>query len=136
MRKLITSEQVRKTYLALVEGAPEGEFECVSEIDGVERKTNVEVVQQLDGTAAIVRAKARRAARHQVRVHLAAVGHPLVGDVDYGASRELSDFNRKLGEGFLLHAESISFMRPGTKATLSVRAPSAEIEGLLQRYKN
>lgn len=49
---------------------------------------------------------------HQIRVHFASIGHPLVGDTLYGGSREL--ISRQA-----LHCSEISFIHPFTKESLS-----------------
>ena len=46
---------------------------------------------------------------HQVRVHLAAIGHPVVGDVRYGGSRPQLQVNRPF-----LHAFELAFDHPAT----------------------
>jgi 23S rRNA pseudouridine1911/1915/1917 synthase len=43
-------------------------------------------VEKREGAYALVRAEAARAARHQIRAHFAAIGHPLVGDELYGGA--------------------------------------------------
>jgi 23S rRNA pseudouridine1911/1915/1917 synthase len=55
---------------------------------------------------------------HQIRVHLASIGHPVVGDVLYGAPESA------LGRYFL-HAHSIEFDRPETGERMKVEAPLA-----------
>ncbi len=133
VRKLLKSEQVQKSYLALVEGRLEGSLECEAPLDDIARRTTVESLKQIRDYATVVRARAKRAARHQVRAHLAQLGHPLVGDEEYGSKQDLARFDRSLGTGFLLHSESVSLLRPGTKAMLSVRSQSNAVENLLQR---
>ena len=66
---------------------------------------------------------------HQIRVHLAHIKHPVVGDATYGAGRDrnLPDNNLRariaaLGRLFL-HAERLSFKHPRTSETLSFNAP-------------
>ena len=54
---------------------------------------------------------------HQIRVHMAALGHPLFGDVLYGASR-----GRELGRVFL-HSWCLAFPHPVTGVPLSFRLP-------------
>ncbi len=85
---------------------------------------------------------------HQIRVHLASLGHPVVGDTLYGASRELrwadktsltssfSDIGTttlSLSRNFL-HSAVLQFQHPRTGASLSFSAPlPAELADFLQR---
>ena len=53
---------------------------------------------------------------HQIRVHMAAIGHPVVGDARYGTP------DKRLGSGrFFLHASRLAFDHPGTGSALGVR---------------
>jgi 23S rRNA pseudouridine1911/1915/1917 synthase len=54
---------------------------------------------------------------HQIRVHLASIGHPLVGDALYGG-RELFGLRRQA-----LHAVSLGFEHPASRRRLEFRAP-------------
>ena len=64
---------------------------------------------------------------HQVRVHLAAIGHPVVGDNRYGKGRP----ELRLGRPFL-HAHSLAFDHPGTGAPTSFSSPlPPELEAVL-----
>lgn len=60
---------------------------------------------------------------HQIRVHLASIGHPVVGDVLYGAARQL-DTLPPLSHYFL-HAHEIEFQRPSDGAQLRITSPLA-----------
>ena len=55
---------------------------------------------------------------HQIRVHMASIGHPLLGDTVYGPSK--CAFNL---QGQTLHAMSIGFIHPKTKAYVEFSAP-------------
>ncbi len=58
---------------------------------------------------------------HQIRVHMAAIGHPVVGDARYGRP------DARLGPGrFFLHASSLRFIHPSTGARLEFSAPLPE----------
>jgi 23S rRNA pseudouridine1911/1915/1917 synthase len=65
--------------------------------------------------ATVVRARTATGARHQIRVHLASIGHPLLGDPLYGRATD--------DEGFLLHASRIEWIDPATGAPAIDEAP-------------
>ena len=58
---------------------------------------------------------------HQVRVHLAALGHPVVGDSLYGARKELPELG--LTERYLLHARVLEFNHPESQDRMRHEAP-------------
>jgi 23S rRNA pseudouridine1911/1915/1917 synthase len=60
---------------------------------------------------------------HQIRVHLASLGHPVVGDTLYGAPARAAGLE-PLGRNFL-HAWRICFQSPSTGREISVEAPLA-----------
>lgn len=66
---------------------------------------------------------------HQLRVHLKAIGHPIVGDVRYGAKKGTA-----LGfERLALHARSISFVHPnGNRMEFEAPLPDDFIEGIIE----
>jgi 23S rRNA pseudouridine1911/1915/1917 synthase len=55
---------------------------------------------------------------HQIRVHLASIGYPVVGDTLYGARSEPA-----LGGRFFLHAHRIRFRSPATKEEVTIESP-------------
>ena len=62
---------------------------------------------------------------HQIRVHLASLGHPVVGDTLYGAPREIRVSNAgaiSLSRNFL-HAAQLTLSHPRTGEQLSLKAP-------------
>ena len=60
---------------------------------------------------------------HQIRVHAAEAGHPVVGDDRYG-NRQVNGWARKQGFGRLfLHARSLGFAHPASQSKITVRAP-------------
>ena len=127
---------VEKVYLALVHGAIErdtGRITAKISRDPV-RRTRMSA-RQGEGRAALTDWEViRRWARftylrvqigtgrtHQIRVHLASIGHPVVGDRLYGAPAEIEGLP-PLGRYFL-HAHRISFTSPSTARRISVEAP-------------
>jgi 23S rRNA pseudouridine1911/1915/1917 synthase len=76
---------------------------------------------------------------HQIRVHLASINHPVVGDETYNAGRDKNvkdlDARRAIAElnRFFLHAEKLAFTHPVTKEWMSFNAPlPEELESFLE----
>lgn len=72
-------------------------------------------------TQSLVRVKLETGRKHQIRAQMAHIGHPVVGDVKYGAPQRF-----KLRD-IALHAYRLSFLHPGTKQRMcfSCRVPSS-----------
>jgi 23S rRNA pseudouridine1911/1915/1917 synthase len=80
---------------------------------------------------------------HQIRIHLAHINHPVVGDETYNAGRDktIKDVNirQKIANlnRFFLHAEKLSFTHPETKEKMKFTAPlPAELTELLEVIEN
>jgi 23S rRNA pseudouridine1911/1915/1917 synthase len=71
---------------------------------------------------------------HQIRVHLASIGHPIVGDQVYGKPR----LRPPIGlDGYALHAVALAFVHPAFRTTIECTAPvPARIERLLSHLRN
>lgn len=68
---------------------------------------------------------------HQIRVHMAYIGHPLLGDVVYGSKKPFPGL-----EGQFLHAKRLTFLHPRTGASMTVECPLPEaFETVLKRLK-
>jgi 23S rRNA pseudouridine1911/1915/1917 synthase len=135
--------EVRKTYLGLVYGrvaAAEGHIDWPIGRHATKRKristhsknprqaeTFFRVLEALPRTT-LLEVRPLTGRTHQIRVHLAAAGHPIVGDALYGRKKEAKKYPR-----VFLHARSISFLHPGTGERLEFEAPlPAELEALLE----
>jgi 23S rRNA pseudouridine1911/1915/1917 synthase len=148
---------VEKEYLALVLGnpAPEsGEIDApigrhpvhrqkmsVRAPRGREARTSWRVEERFDA-AALLRVRIHTGRTHQVRVHLAAIGHPVAGDAVYGGQRALPSRRAAAREAFAslgrpaLHAARLSFTHPATGERLSFEAPlPADIASVLARLR-
>lgn len=70
-----------------------------------------------------VEVSASPARRHQVRVHAAALGHPLTGDSLYGSVETLPEAFQKTPRVFFLHAHTVQGLHPQTKQQINFTAP-------------
>jgi 23S rRNA pseudouridine1911/1915/1917 synthase len=89
-------------------------------VQGREARTRYEVVETFRDpmAAAVVHCELETGRTHQIRVHLAAIGHPVLGDARYGGVRAEFDVPRPM-----LHARSVTFLHPGTDEPVTVSAP-------------
>ncbi len=97
--------------------------------------THYRLVEALKG-AALVECRLETGRTHQVRVHMAHIGHPLVGDPVYGQGR-LADIRRELGfHRQALHAAVLGFRHPVSGRDLRFEsALPADIQQLLSRLR-
>lgn len=134
---------VRKTYLALTHGNIDANRGVVNKpirefgsgrmgVDvklGKPSSTEFKVYERLKGYT-LVRAYPLTGRRHQIRVHLYSIGHPIVGDLEYGDRAEQAKFPR-----LMLHALEIEFNLPGGER-LKIEAPVPEsFEAVLKILK-
>jgi len=124
------SREVNKAYVALVKGKvipPRGIVDAPIGRDRAHRqkmavtdsgrpaRTAYTVLKVYEGYT-LVEARPETGRTHQIRVHFASVGHPVVGDIIYGAKSEL------VGRQFL-HAQKLSFRLPSTGKTVEFTSP-------------
>ena len=144
---------VEKEYLALVHGVPargSGEITAAIGRDPVHRKrmstraprgrearSSWTVAERFDG-AALLRVRIHTGRTHQIRVHLASIGHPVAGDSTYGGTRTPSSRQAaaRLALASLerpaLHAARLAFFHPGSGERCEFEAPlPADLEAVL-----
>lgn len=131
-RELVTC----RTYIAVVEGLldkKEGEIRtwftedkqhCVTysspyDDGGDLAITDYKVLRESqDGAYSLVELHLQTGRTNQIRVHMASIGHPVVGDRKYGHGNELSPVDR-----LCLHAKVLEFIHPATEQTVRFESP-------------
>src|SRR5437868_11936088 len=144
--KAFSGRTARKVYWAIVVGdlsgeeglidAPlakqpgtGGEKMHISEEHGLSAKTRWRVIDRAGNRAAWVELQPRTGRTHQLRAHLASIGHPIVGDAKYGGTETFltGGISRKLH----LHARRIRIDAPdGGKIDVTAELPSHFAESL------
>ena len=85
--------------------------------NGKSAVTHWEVLRRY-GRYTYVKCRLETGRTHQIRVHLASIGHPLLGDVVYGAKKPVPGL-----AGQCLHAKKLSFLHPRTGERVTVECP-------------
>jgi len=132
LKHALQAREITRGYVALVEGRPPARTGTIEAPIGRDRRvrtrmstdtdaprdavTHFAVAEALPRTTLLdVRLETGRT--HQIRVHLEAIGHPVVGDPEYGTAGRLG-----LGRQFL-HAARLAFAQPFTGASIDVDSP-------------
>jgi len=83
--------------------------------------TNIEVLERF-GNFSLVAARLETGRTHQIRVHMAHLGHPVLGDAVYGGLRQKAGFT----QGQILHAINLSFTHPSSGEEAEFNSPLPE----------
>jgi 23S rRNA pseudouridine1911/1915/1917 synthase len=144
----LARREIERRYVALVLGVPESPRGVIDapigrstrrrtrmavRAAGRDARTGYEVVEELGaGRYALLACTLDTGRTHQIRVHLAAIGHPVVGDPTYGGRRLESGPDRPF-----LHAGSLAFDHPISGEALRFEDPlPAELEAALARLRD
>ncbi|MBC8207358.1 MAG: RluA family pseudouridine synthase [Kiritimatiellales bacterium] len=120
---IFKDQQVVKIYRAIVNGRVSDQLQTITrDIDGQSATTLVNVLDRTrDASYLELRIKTGRT--HQIRKHLAAVRHPVLGDKGYAGSKGISEIMRTLPRQ-MLHAYKLILPLPGNEGQpLRVTAP-------------
>ena len=142
--------EVKKTYIALVHGWPKKDRATISASisrdpvrrvrmttrgsGGREAVSHYTVARRFEsafGKFTLIEVKIDTGRTHQIRVHMASLGHPVVGDALYGAPREMrARRGRATDEGTalslprnFLHAAQLELIHPRTGETIALKSP-------------
>ena len=80
--------------------------------------TNYRLIENLDGKYAYIECELETGRTHQIRVHMASINHPILGDTVYGS--EKNPFHL---DGQELHAGVLGLIHPRTKEYMEFNAP-------------
>jgi 23S rRNA pseudouridine1911/1915/1917 synthase len=131
LKELISARQVRREYLTLVAGLPDARTGTIDAPLGRDRhtrtimsldtdsprdaRTHFEVLEGLSRDS-LLRVTLETGRTHQIRVHMQAIGHPVVGDPTYGGA------DRYGLERQFLHAARLAFTHPITGESVDIRS--------------
>ncbi|MFT4176505.1 MAG: pseudouridine synthase [Luteolibacter sp.] len=129
-----TRREMRKTYLAVVDGVPPERWESLEPIEDSagEKETHAhtafERLAMREGIS-LVKALPTTGRFHQIRRHLAGAGFPIVGDYRYGDIARNDELREMLGTGsrMLLQAKSLEFTHPYSVEALRLEAPEERV---------
>lgn len=131
---LFARNEIVKKYEAIIRGRlPEKSITITKPIDG---QKAVSRVHWLDSTpvASHVLISIETGRTHQIRKHLASIGHPVLGDQHYGVGRDTPQAERSIGRQ-MLHAAEIKFIQPMTGRPVNCKSPlPADIKDCLRQY--
>jgi 23S rRNA pseudouridine1911/1915/1917 synthase len=146
LARMVKAHEIEREYTALVEGrlgsrtgtidAPLGRHRrertkrAVKGTGSREARTHFEVIETLPGDT-LVHARLETGRTHQIRVHFAAIGHPVAGDREYGSAGR-----HRLARQFL-HASRLAFEHPSTGERLEFTSElPGDLREALARARN
>ena len=137
LENLFKAREITKIYVALALGKiVQSRFEVENYLAPVKRREGAVVygtvlkngsfakttfiVDKATNQYSLCRCIPHTGRTHQIRVHLSGIGHPIIGDVEYGSKSDWSSFRP------LLHAHKISFVHPTTNKKMTIIPPIAD----------
>jgi 23S rRNA pseudouridine1911/1915/1917 synthase len=129
--------RIEKKYIALVEGEVKADSGRITLPVGRHRSDRKRMstesgkgrdaetiwrVERRFDRATLLEMEPKTGRTHQLRVHCAAIGHPIIGDPVYGRRKGKADPGR-LAERQMLHATKLAFRHPASDASLVFRSP-------------
>lgn len=129
---LLENRDVKKIYRAIVAGNLSDSGEISKNIDGQEALSYYSCIDRCNSLKmqwlSLVELTPHTGRTHQLRIHMAQIGHPIVGDREYGSGPLLK------GKGLFLSAVGLSFIHPITNEQLNVNISQPnKFDALMER---
>lgn len=150
LHELLRENLIDKRYYALVQGYWQDDESTVNfpllkersdsglrtvkvSRDGQVSTTKFSVKRHFDHRMTLLEAKPLTGRMHQIRVHTAHSGHPILGDEVYGKRTMNRELKKQGLKRLFLHAHTLNFMLPGSMKKISVSAP---LSPALEKFLN
>ena len=126
---MIKKHEIERIYTALVHGHPKSSTGTIDapigrdphhrtrqavNAGGRPALTHYEVIREI-GQFSFIKVRLETGRMHQIRVHMTAIGHPIVGDQTYGKRQSIANLSRQF-----LHASKLTFNHPISSKKISV----------------
>lgn len=121
LNKQFEHKDIKKIYYAVTIGNMNNEGIISSDIDNKQSQSKYKVIKTISSERFnklnLVQLEPLTGRRHQLRIHLSELGHPILGDKDYGIDHLILN-----GKGLYLHAYALKFKHPNTNETLYIKS--------------
>ena len=157
LAKQFSTHRVNRKYVAVVWGCPKSKNATIQGLIGRSPRnrkkmavlkrngkfacTHYHVLASMEGEVSLLECRLETGRTHQIRVHMASIGHSIVGDPVYGGNRKINvpagskvAVRLRPKKRLLLHAKTLGFIHPITQKPLEFYSDKAsEIESLFSR---
>ena len=119
LNKLFQNKEITKAYFAITTGTMPKEGKIETNVDNKKASSTYTVLESVPSKKYdclnLVKLFPKTGRKHQLRIHLATIGNPILGDAEYGIEGLIVK-----GKGLYLHAYSLSFIHPFTNEKMNV----------------
>ncbi len=122
LNKMFEEKSIQKTYHAITIGVMSDHGIIEEQIENKNAKTSFQVLKRIESrkyeSLNLVKLTPFTGRKHQLRIHLASIGTPILGDSKYGKEGLIGS-----GNGLFLHASGLTFIHPVTYKEVSKNIP-------------